>query len=98
MKEKDGFVSARPERMLRLQTTHTPHFLGLHQELGFWKETNFGDGVIIGVLDTGVLPSHPSFSDEKHLHQLNGEGSMNSIRHDVTTKLSEQGHLILQPR
>ncbi|THG06168.1 hypothetical protein TEA_014174 [Camellia sinensis var. sinensis] len=82
MKEKDGFVSARPERMLRLQTTHTPHFLGLHQELGFWKETNFGDGVIIGVLDTGVLPSHPSFSDEKHLHQLNGEGSMNSIRHD----------------
>ncbi|KAL7182914.1 hypothetical protein ACSBR1_041572 [Camellia fascicularis] len=65
MKEKDGFVSACPERMLRLQTTHTPHFLGLHQELGFWKETNFGDGAIIGVLDTGVLPSHPWCSDEK---------------------------------
>ncbi|KAF5478374.1 hypothetical protein F2P56_004939 [Juglans regia] len=63
MEEKDGFVSARPERMLRLQTTHTPSFLGLHQQTGFWKESNFGKGVIIGVLDGGILPSHPSFSD-----------------------------------
>uniref|UniRef100_A0A5B6YUA7 Subtilisin-like protease SDD1 n=1 Tax=Davidia involucrata TaxID=16924 RepID=A0A5B6YUA7_DAVIN len=64
MKNKDGFVSASPERMFRLQTTHTPRFLGLHQEMGFWKESNFGKGVIVGVLDTGVLPDHPSFSDE----------------------------------
>jgi subtilisin family serine protease len=64
MEEKDGFLSARPERILHLQTTHTPRFLGLHQELGFWKESNFGKGVIIGVLDGGIFPSHPSFSDE----------------------------------
>ncbi|XP_059661692.1 subtilisin-like protease 4 [Cornus florida] len=64
MKKKDGFVSASPGRMVRLQTTHTPAFLGLHQEMGFWKESNFGKGVIIGVLDTGVLPSHPSFSGD----------------------------------
>ncbi|XP_059661694.1 subtilisin-like protease 4 [Cornus florida] len=64
MKKKDGFLSASPGRMVQLQTTHTPHFLGLHQEMGFWKESNFGKGVIIGVLDTGVLPSHPSFSGD----------------------------------
>lgn len=63
MEEKDGFVSAHPERILHPQTTHTPHFLGLHQKFGFWKESNFGKGVIIGVLDTGIFPSHPSFSD-----------------------------------
>ncbi|KAF6160283.1 hypothetical protein GIB67_019052 [Kingdonia uniflora] len=64
MEEKDGFVSARPDQISRLLTTHTPNFLGLHRDLGFWKESNFGKGVIIGVLDTGVLPSHPSFSGE----------------------------------
>ena len=63
MEEKDRFVSANPERILHLQTTNTPNFLGLHQQIGFWKESNFGKGVIIGVLDSGILPSHPSFSD-----------------------------------
>jgi subtilisin family serine protease len=49
---------------LLTQTTHTPNFLGLHKEVGFWKGSNFGKGVIIGLLDTGVLPDHPSFSDK----------------------------------
>ncbi|KAF2298922.1 hypothetical protein GH714_029121 [Hevea brasiliensis] len=64
MEEIDGFVSARPERKIRLQTTHSPSFLGLHQQMGFWKESNFGKGVIIGVLDGGIFPSHPSFGDK----------------------------------
>lgn len=64
LKKKNGFVSARPERKLRLHTTHTPTFLGLNPKMGVWKESNFGKGVIIGVLDGGILPSHPSFSDE----------------------------------
>ncbi|KDP25551.1 hypothetical protein JCGZ_20707 [Jatropha curcas] len=64
MEEINGFVLARPERKLHLQTTHTPSFLGLHRQMGFWKESNFGKGVIIGVLDGGVFPSHPSFNDK----------------------------------
>ncbi|KAM1146011.1 hypothetical protein ACFX2I_037903 [Malus domestica] len=34
------------------------------QGLGAWKGANYGAGVIIGVLDTGIGPDHPSFSDE----------------------------------
>ncbi|XP_075524257.1 subtilisin-like protease 4 [Primulina tabacum] len=64
MKEKDGFLSASPERILHPLTTHSPKFLGLYQETGFWKQSHFGKGIIIGVLDTGILPSHPSFSSE----------------------------------
>ncbi|TQE12578.1 hypothetical protein C1H46_001790 [Malus baccata] len=64
MKNKEGFVSAREERILPLQTTHSPDFLGLHQGFGLWKQTNYGEGVIIGLLDTGIRPDHPSFSDE----------------------------------
>jgi subtilisin family serine protease len=36
----------------------------LQQDFGFWKDSNYGQGVIIGVLDTGIFPNHPSFSDE----------------------------------
>ncbi|KDP25552.1 hypothetical protein JCGZ_20708 [Jatropha curcas] len=64
MEQKDGFVSARPQKILPLHTTHSPNFLGLHQNLGLWRDSNYGKGVIIGVLDTGILPDHPSFSDE----------------------------------
>ncbi|KAL0393442.1 UNVERIFIED_CONTAM: Subtilisin-like protease SBT1.2 [Sesamum latifolium] len=64
MEKKDGFVSARPEKVVSLHTTHTPSFLGLNQNMGLWRDSNYGKGVIIGVLDTGVLPEHPSFSDE----------------------------------
>ncbi|KAL3499650.1 hypothetical protein ACH5RR_038743 [Cinchona calisaya] len=64
MEKKPGFLSARPQKVLSLHTTHTPNFLGLHQNTGFWNESNYGKGVIIGVLDTGIIPDHPSFGDD----------------------------------
>ncbi|XP_006446947.2 subtilisin-like protease SBT1.7 [Citrus clementina] len=64
METKNGFISAHVENTLRLHTTHTPNFLGLHQNSGFWKDSNLGKGVIIGVLDSGITPTHPSFSDK----------------------------------
>ncbi|XP_027336548.1 subtilisin-like protease SBT1.2 [Abrus precatorius] len=63
VEKKNGFISAHPERILHLQTTHSPKFLGLQPQMGLWKESNFGKGVIIGVLDSGITPGHPSFSD-----------------------------------
>ncbi|RWR97940.1 Peptidase S8/S53 domain-containing protein [Cinnamomum micranthum f. kanehirae] len=63
MEKKDGFITAYPDELLPLHTTHTPDFLGLKQDMGVWKNSNFGKGVIIGVLDTGAMPNHPSFSD-----------------------------------
>ncbi|XP_049378362.1 subtilisin-like protease [Solanum stenotomum] len=32
--------------------------------MGFWNDSNYGKGVIIGVIDTGIFPDHPSFSDD----------------------------------
>ncbi|XP_015899118.4 subtilisin-like protease 3 [Ziziphus jujuba] len=67
MEEMEGFLSAQPERIFPLHTTHTPNFLGLtiNRGLGFWKDdSNYGKGVIIGVVDTGAFPDHPSFSDD----------------------------------
>ncbi|CAM0902097.1 unnamed protein product [Alopecurus aequalis] len=58
-----GFVAAVPDVIYKVQTTHTPQFLGLDTAQSTRNLTvGFGDGVIIGVLDTGIYPDHPSFS------------------------------------
>ncbi|XP_047951495.1 subtilisin-like protease 4 [Salvia hispanica] len=64
MEKKKGFISAQPQKLMSVQTTHSPNFLGLNQNMGLWEDSNYGKGVIIGVLDSGVMPEHPSFSDE----------------------------------
>ncbi|KAB8096431.1 hypothetical protein EE612_024881 [Oryza sativa] len=67
-----GFVSAVPDQTHTLQTTHTPQFLGLSAppppQGKRWSSSSHGGsgagaGVIVGVIDTGVFPDHPSFSD-----------------------------------
>ncbi|PIN14216.1 Cucumisin [Handroanthus impetiginosus] len=64
MQQIPGFVSARPERVYPLHTTHSPDFLGLIQNSGFWNSSRYGKGIIIGLLDSGISPGHPSFSDQ----------------------------------
>ncbi|KAJ1299080.1 hypothetical protein BS78_01G503700 [Paspalum vaginatum] len=64
LRNKEGCVRLYPEEFLPLATTHSPGFLGLHLgKDGFWGRSGFGRGVVIGLLDTGILPSHPSFGD-----------------------------------
>ncbi|XP_058221782.1 subtilisin-like protease [Rhododendron vialii] len=64
MEKMDGFVSAWPQKVCTLHTTHSPSFLGLQQNLGVWLGANYGKEVIIGLLDSGITPDHPSFNDE----------------------------------
>ncbi|KAM0949512.1 putative cucumisin [Dioscorea sansibarensis] len=64
MSKKDGFVAAYPRQLYSLQTTHTPQFLGLNIQNGVWNKSNYGEGMIVGVIDSGVVPDHPSFSGE----------------------------------
>ncbi|KAH0752537.1 hypothetical protein KY285_005685 [Solanum tuberosum] len=63
MEKKPGFLSAHPQRIFQLHTTHSPSFLGLHQNVGLWNASNSGKGVTIGFMDTGITPQHPSFND-----------------------------------
>lgn len=62
-----GVVAVSPDEILQLDTSTTPGFIGLDKPTGLWTRAggpaNAGEGVIIGIIDTGVWPEHPSFSD-----------------------------------
>ncbi|KAF5729261.1 subtilisin-like protease SBT2.5 [Tripterygium wilfordii] len=59
---------------VRTATTHTPQFLGLPQ--GAWVQEGgyetAGEGIVIGLVDTGIDPTHPSFADDisNHLYPV----------------------------
>ncbi|XVE73957.1 hypothetical protein DITRI_Ditri11bG0160000 [Diplodiscus trichospermus] len=63
LKKIDGFVSAIPNKVLSLHTTHTPQFLGLPGSRELWRPSNLQSDMIIGVVDTGIWPEHVSFQD-----------------------------------
>lgn len=64
MANKEGLLSVLPDHQLLLTTTHTPSFLGLQVGSGIWNYSRLGHGVIIGMVDSGVTPGHPSFNDD----------------------------------
>ncbi|KAJ7566579.1 hypothetical protein O6H91_02G109400 [Diphasiastrum complanatum] len=61
-------VSIEKERTFEKLTTHTPEFLGL--PTGAWRVAggpeNAGENIVIGILDTGISPSHESFSNQQN--------------------------------
>ncbi|CAL9130059.1 unnamed protein product [Musa textilis] len=64
MEAMEGFVYARPEATMQIETTYTPQFLGISKMGGAWDSGNMGEGVIIGVIDFGIAADHYSFSDD----------------------------------
>jgi subtilisin family serine protease len=67
-----GVVAVSEDEFRELDTATTPDFLGLSAPDGFWNMKAKGEGVIIGIVDSGVWPEHPSFSDRTG---TNGNGS-----------------------
>lgn len=60
----NGVTGVYLDELLQLDTERSPSFIGapaLWDQLG--GQGSAGEGVIVGVLDTGVWPEHPSYSD-----------------------------------
>jgi subtilisin family serine protease len=65
-----GVVAVQPDVPLHMDTTRTPAFLGISTPGGLWSVLDAsgravkGEDVIIGMVDGGIWPENPSFSDK----------------------------------
>ena len=71
--KQDGVLAVTADELQNAVTSNTPNFLGLTAAGGLWdqlggptgskKGPGAGEGMIIGVLDSGIWPESKSFSD-----------------------------------
>jgi subtilisin family serine protease len=66
-------VNVWADEIYQLETDNSPDFLGLNADGGLWDMGLTGEDVIIGVIDTGIWPEHPSFADQVDLADRPGE-------------------------
>ena len=68
LRKVSGVVSVEKDAIGNIQTSSTPTFMGLDAQGGAWSQLGgvgkSGEDVIIGVVDTGINATHPSFSDQ----------------------------------
>ncbi len=67
-----GVLAVSKDEIRRMDTASTPSFLGLTGPGGFWATKAKGENVVIGIVDSGIWPEHPSFSDRT---DTNGNGT-----------------------
>src|SRR5688572_900664 len=71
-----GVISVTKDELVDMDTSTTPAFLGLNASGGLWEQLggvgSAGEDMIIGIVDSGIWPEHPSFSDRTG---TNGSGT-----------------------
>ena len=67
LKAGGGVASVVADAPRHLLTSYTPTFLGLDAPGGLWSQLggveHAGEDVIVGIVDGGVWPEHPSYAD-----------------------------------
>jgi len=64
LKSQVGVVAVLEDQVRYKDTDSSPTFLGLTAFEGPWDKNIDGKGVVVGVIDTGIWPEHPSFADD----------------------------------
>ena len=58
-----GVAQVQEDVLKQKQTDVSPTFLGLNGKKEAWATGYTGKGVVVGVIDSGIWPEHPSFAD-----------------------------------
>jgi hypothetical protein len=73
LRATNGVLAVEVDTLHRPTTDNSPTFLGLNSGDGLWADGVVGEDVIVGVIDTGIWPEHPSFSDQSDLADRSGD-------------------------
>ena len=79
LRSAPGVLAVTKDELLTADTVSTPAFLGLSDPGGLWQQLGgigaAGENMIVGVIDSGIWPENPSFTDRTG---TNGSGSQGS--------------------
>lgn len=82
--KQDGVLTVWEDEIRQLTTDRSPDYLDLP---AIWDGVGgidqAGEDIIIGVVDTGIDPDSPSFSDQADNVVLTGKGQGNAAKNDV---------------
>jgi len=62
--KQPGIAKVKRDVLRHKTTDNSPSFLGLNSGGGPWNKGITGENVVVGIIDTGIWPEHPSFSDD----------------------------------
>ena len=94
-------VTVSPDVPRELATTYTPTFLGLDQPGGLWSQLGgqgaAGEGIIIGIVDGGIWPEHPSYADRVDANGKPTFATSGTIVYDAPPSQQQPRHPRLTP-
>jgi subtilisin family serine protease len=63
MKKRGDVINVWKDEIRQMQTNTSPKYIGVSGPGQAWARGNKGEDIIIGSIDSGIIPEHPSFAD-----------------------------------
>lgn len=79
LRARDDVVQIWRDEIRQPTTDSTPEYLGLTGGGGVWELEGKGEDIIIGMIDTGIWPEHPSFSDQVDFSNATGSSGKKNL-------------------